>query len=416
MTRKIFSFITALIMSTLILMPSLVGCSAREDVLKIFNAGEYIDEDMCDDFVEWYYEETGKRIRVQYDTFSTNEEMYTKVTKKKMDYDLVCPSDYMLDKMIKNGLVLPIDKDIVYDGKQAMDVINPKLLEIMETFDPGNIYGVPYMWGTFGIMYDVRNLTQSQISKMNSWGAMFDPELKGKIFMKDSVRDIFVVARLYKEREALRAASNNFTDYTTEEYHALLDDIFCNTSDDVIASVKKTLSVQRSILYKYESDSGKEDMKRGDTPAALGLFWSCDSGYVMCEYDDDENRLFDPNLWYSLPEEGSNVWVDAFAISKYAGNIDAANYFLKFINMTDNAYRNMDYVGSPTAVQEAFDSYKDDLMEDEAFQAMSEEYRDMYIAMMFPSDEDLERCGIMTDFGDEAGSKITRMWIEVKAG
>ena len=165
------------------------------------------------------------------------------------------------------------------------------------------------------------------------------------------------------------------------------------------------------MLLKYEVDDGKNDMLAGTTEAWLGLFWSCDSGLIMQEDGGD-------HFYYEVPKEGSNVWVDGWLIPAYSANPDAANYFLKFINMHEYARINYDYLGNTLAVKSVMDEVKAELESDEDgfFADTYDGFKQMYIDMMFPSESVLARCGVMRDFGKAMNTALDSMWIDVRAG
>ena len=138
------------------------GCSNRASILKVYNLGEYMDESVIEGFEQWYYEETGERVTLQYKTYITNEDMYTEIYKKHADYDVVCSSDYILSRMLRNNLLLPVNREIVYGEDGEDGVISADILRSVNDYENWNAdhsytdavrYSVPYMWGTFGIMY-----------------------------------------------------------------------------------------------------------------------------------------------------------------------------------------------------------------------------------------------------------------------
>ncbi|MDE5592349.1 MAG: extracellular solute-binding protein [Clostridiales bacterium] len=407
MKKKILGIIMAAVMATTS-AAALVGCSPRDEVLKIYNWGDYIDESLIGEFEDWYKAETGKNIIVQYDTFETTEDVITRIEVLKSDYDLVCPSDYIAERMIKAGLAQKVDKDI-FDVTD--DFLYDGLAEMVKPFDPNNDYYVPYVWGTFGIMYDT-NYIDAGSEDMTSWEAMWSPKYKKHILMKDSVRDAYSVAQIYANREKLSQLSDGFTDYN-DEYREELISYFTGTSENLIKTAQDALVTQKRLLYKYEVDDGKNDMLAGTTEAHLGLFWSCDTCLIMQEDGGD-------HFYYEVPKEGSNVWVDGWLIPKYAGNVTAANYFLKFINLYDDdhdyAMTNFDYMGASMASKAVMEDAKAALIEDEDgfFEDKEEWFKDMYIDMLFPSEEVLARCGVMRDFGKKWSTELDSMWIDVK--
>ncbi len=389
---------------------ALTACTPRDEVLKIYNWGDYIEESLIDEFEVWYKKETGRNIEVRYDTFDTNETMLMRIETQKADYDLVCPSDYIAERMIDAKLAKKINKDIFdidmttafYDG----------LADMVKPFDGNNEYYVPYVWGTFGIMYDTNRIAPGS-DECKSWAALWSREWekktgKRRVLMKDSVRDAYSVAQLYRNREVLREASDGFTDYTADAYVKELTSCFSEITAKSIADAQKTLIAQKPAVYKYEVDNGKADMLASTTEAWLGLFWSCDVLLVMIEDGGD-------HFYYEVPEEGSNVWVDGWIIPKYAQNEEAANYFLKFINTHEYAKTNFEWMGSSMSLKSVMDEAKLELEEDEEFfEAYYPEFKDMYIDTLFPPSEVLKRCGVMRDCGTQKSTDLAGMWIDVK--
>ena len=319
-SRRILSVLTASAIAVTSASMA-VACTPRSEILRIYNWGDYMDESLKSEFEKWYAQETGKNIKVQYNTFDTNEDMITHIEVRHEDYDLVCPSDYMAERMIKDGLVQKVNTEI-FDTFDA-DLFYDGLAEMISPFDKNNEYFVPYIWGTFGIMYDV-NKIEAGSDAMKSWSALWSQDYNKHILMKDSVRDAYSVARIYGNRDKLSELSDGFTDYN-EAYRAELVKYFSEIDQTLVNEAKTTLLQQRPVLLKYEVDDGKNDMLAGTTEAWLGLFWSCDSGLIMQEDGGD-------HFYYEVPKEGSNVWVDGWLIPAYSANPDAANYFLKFIN------------------------------------------------------------------------------------
>lgn len=408
MKKKIIGLIMAAVMATSS-AAALVACTPRNEVLKIYNWGDYIDESLIGEFEDWYKSETGKDITVQYDTFDTNEDMIMRIEVLKSDYDLVCPSDYMAERMIKSGLAQKIDRDIIDITDEGFLVDG--LAEMVQPFDPNNEYFVPYCWGTLGIMYDT-NRIEAGSEKMKSWAAAWSKDYSKHILMKDSVRDAYSIAQIYINTDKLSALSDGFTDYN-DEYRKELISYFTSTSNSLIKSAQNALVKQKRMLYKYEVDDGKNDMLAGTTQAYLGTFWSCDVGLIMQE-DGGEH------FYYEVPKEGSNVWLDGWIIPKYAGNKTAANYFLKFINLYNDEYdfamTNFDYMGTSMANKAVMDDAKIALMEDEDgfFDDKEDWFKDMYLEMMFPPEDVLARCGVMRDFGKKWSTELDSMWIDVK--
>lgn len=406
--RKFISIMTACVAAASVPL-ALCACAPRSAVLKIYNWGDYIDDSLLDEFESWYEDQTGESVKVKYDTFDTNETMYMRIDTQKADYDLVCPSDYIAERMINEGLAQKLDST-VFDMKTP-DAFYDGLLDMVQPFDAGNEYYVPYVWGTFGIMYDVDHIAPAD-PKLEYWDSLWSGDWqkqtgKKRVLMKDSVRDAYSVAMIYENREALYELSDGYTDYNAE-YRKELISYFSEIDEQKIEAAGRTLTEQKSVLYKYEVDDGKNDFLAGTTEAWLGLFWSCDAELIMIEEGGD-------HFYYTVPKEGSNVWLDGWLIPKYAKNTKAANYFLKFINTHEYAAVNYEYLGSSIAVKSVMDEAKQSLEDDDEFFADKYDgFKDMYIEMLFPSAETLSRCGVMRDFGVKWSTELDSMWIDVK--
>ena len=396
---------------------SVTGCAPRNEVLKIYNWGDYINEDLIGEFEDWYFEETNERVQVKYETFDTNETMIMRIETQKADYDLVCPSDYMAERMISSGLAQKVDRTIFDMSEEGL--FYDGLAEIISPFDNNNEYFVPYCWGTFGIMYDTDRIEvgSEKAEEMNSWAALWSDEWvsssgKKRILMKDSVRDAYSLARIYSNTEELSELSNGFTDYN-EAYREKLISFFSYIDDEdefdrAIKEAQDALIEQKKVVCKYEVDDGKNDMLAGTTDAWLGFFWSCDAALIMQETGGD-------HFYYTVPKEGSNVWLDGWIIPKYAKNVKAANYFLKFINTHEYAAENLEYMGTSMALKSVMEEAREEIESDDTFEDdYFEGFKEMYLEMMFPSAEVLSRCGVMRDFGMKRNTDLDSMWIDVK--
>lgn len=406
--KRIFSAFVAAVMGVFG-ATAFCGCAPRSEILKIYNWGDYIEESLIGEFEKWYKAETGETVTVKYDTFDTNETMIMRIETQKADYDLVCPSDYMAERMIKTGLAKKVDPDIF--DMSGMDMFYDGLADMIKPFDNNNEYFVPYVWGTFGIMYDVNRIAAGS-PEMESWSALWSNKWqkqsgKKRTLMKDSVRDAYSLARIYANTDKLSELSDGFTDYN-DEYRAELVSYFSEINAKAIAEAQNALIKQKSVICKYEVDDGKNDMLAGTTDAWLGFFWSCDAGLIMIEEGGE-------HFYYTVPKEGSNVWVDGWIIPKYAKNTKAANYFLKFINMHEYAATNFEWMGESVAVKSVMDEAKQAIEEDDEFEdGYYEGYKQMYLDMMFPPADVLNRCGIMRDFGIKMNTELDSMWIDVK--
>ncbi len=423
--KKLTILILIALILSLMLLPILSGCNNKVIVLKVYNAQDYIEDgkesSVLRDFEEYYKQKTGQKVRIQYDTFDTLERAYTIINKREADYDVMCPSDYIIEKMKKQDLLIEINKDKIPNLKN----IPPYLLD--RNFDRGNQYSVPYMWGTVGIMYNADKVSEEDL---NNWNLLWNEKYKNKILMKDSIRDSVFIATIYAYRKELEEFAKTAT---PEEYRDKISDLTNNITEDKIAKVEKELRKQYDILYAYEVDSGKDSMINGE--AYVNLAWSGDAVWAIEEAL--ENKI---NLDYYIPEEGSNIWFDNWVIPKYAKNVDIAHEFINFMCEPDISLRNMDETGYTTAVisPEIIDYMSDDtvdandftyLFEDKAGKISEEnlkliqQYKNDYgidftslqiPEITMPSTNIADRLVEMTDFGEKQDI-VVKMWTRVKA-
>jgi spermidine/putrescine transport system substrate-binding protein len=380
------------------LVLALAGCSEdRSQILKVYNWADYIDEDLLDEFEQWYEEETGEKVEIIYQTFDINETMLSKIELGHEDYDVVCPSDYIIERMLKNDLLLPLDKDFG-DTPNYLDNIAPyisqTLGQIEENGRNARDYSVGYMWGTVGLIYNPKYIPDSEVS---SWNVLRNPAYSGKVLMKDAFRDVYTAFLVALNKEALDAGEKT------------IETITYDTSEESIAIVENYLDSFRDAVCGWEADFGKEQMTK--ELAWINLSWSGDAQWAI-----DEAAAVGMDLRYAIPEEGSAIWFDGWVIPKYAKNVKAANYFINFMCKPENAIRNMDMTGYVSAVggSEVLENMEDS----ESFDPIDASYffgpgaeAVCVNPVMYPSRSTVERCGIMHDTDTEA---LLKMWSRVK--
>ena len=346
------------------------ACTPREEKLKLYMPGEYIDEELFEEFESWYKEQTGKKVKVEIETFDTVEQVQRAVEENKADYDLLCPSDYMIEYLIQKQLVQKVNKSVIDVTENGL--FKAQYLETSKAFDPTLEYAVPYMYGTLGLVYD-KSKTRKDIT---SWDSLFGSEYAGHRSVKDSIRDAYAAACLYN-------AGNTLKSLTGAEKKAAVQAVFEDTSASTIASAKSALLSVKSGGAEWDVDNIKFEMAAGTSDVAVALMWSCDAGYVMNDYEDADGNEKEGNrdLWYVVPEEGGNVYIDAFVISKYAVNVDAANWFLKFLCLKDTAIANSEYAGAISPVAAAYDALYEDYTdpENEMLSGVDAAWRAMFI-------------------------------------
>ncbi len=332
------------------------GCGSKAEnsagEVIVYNWGEYIDPEV----LTMFEEETG--ISVVYDEFETNEIMYPKVEAGASKYDVICPSDYMIEKMIQNDLL----SEINFDHIPNMKNIGEAYLEQSKNFDPENKYSVPYCWGTVGILYNKTMVSEP----ITSWSALWDDQYKDNILMQDSVRDAFMVA--LKEL----GYSGNSTD------------------EKELNEAKDLLITQKPLIQAYVIDQVRDKMIGGE--AALGVIYSGEAIYTQRE---------NPDLEYVIPEEGTNVWIDSWVIPKNAPNQENAEKFINFLCREDIALKNFEYItySTPNVAAQA-------LIEDEAIKNSP---------IAFPDLTKYQNLETFSYLGEDADELYNELWKEVKS-
>ena len=327
--------------------------------LYVYNWGEYIDESVIEDFEK----ETG--IHVVYDLFETNEEMYPVIEAGGVAYDVVCPSDYMIQKMIENDLLAEID----FDNIPNLDQIDPEYMERSKAFDPENKYSVPYTWGTVGILYNDKRLEELGVEPPDSWLDLWDERLAGEILMQDSVRDAFMCAL-----KPLGYSLNS-------------------TDPNELEQAKDMLIAQKPLVQAYVIDQVRDKMLGEE--AAVGVIYSGEMLYLQ---ELAEGKDF--NLEYVIPKEGTNLWIDSWVIPKNAKNKENAEKWIDFLCRPDIAKRNFEYITYATPNRGAFELLDEDLQQNKA---------------VFPDWDSLENAEVYQYLGEEADSLYNELWKEVKS-
>ncbi len=355
--KRIYQLKKAMCALILLSVSALCGCGSTEKGVNgqviVYNWGEYIDPET----IRMFEEEYG--IKVIYDEFETNESMYPKVESGAVAYDIACPSDYMISRMIQNGMLSELDYSKMPNVKKN---IGAQYFEQSKGFDPDNKYAVPYCWGTVGILYN-KTMVEEPITR---WEQLWDETYADNILMQDSVRDAFMVA------EKLNGNSMNTLD--PEELEA----------------AKDLLIEQKPLIQAYVVDQVRDKMIGGE--AAIGVIYSGEAIYTQRE---------NPDLVYVIPEEGTNVWIDSWVILKNAPNKENAEKFIDFMCREDIALMNFDYITYSTPNEAARE-----LIEDEAI-------RNSEIA--FPDLSQYDNMETYIYLGEEGDSLYNELWKEVKA-
>ena len=349
----IFVLVVLLIISTI----AFTGCfssgkkSDDKNTVTVFNYGDYIDVSVLKTFEK----ETG--IKVKYEEYVTPEDMYTKYKSGVINYDVICTSDYMVEKMMQEGEAQKIDTSSMEYYKN----IDEKYLDFCKAFDPTNEYAVPYLWGTVGILYNTKVIKE----KVDSWSILWDKKYDDQIVMQNSMRDAFMVPLKWN------GISLN------------------TTSQKELKQAQSLLLKQKPIVEAYLVDEARDAMVSGD--ASMAVIYSGDATVAMEENED---------LDYVVQKEGSNVWLDCFLIPKTAEHKEAAEKFIDYMNRQDIAQKNFDYIYYGTPNKAVYDTLDDDTKEDYT---------------IFPEEATLDKCEVYKYLGEKTDQYYNRLWKELKS-
>ena len=387
-----------LILSILCLATTAMAAD-RAHTLKIYNWADYIDESVLDEFKVWYKEQTGEEVEIIYQLFDINEIMLAKIEKGKEDFDVVCPSEYIIERMLRNNMLLPIEKDFGQTPNYLQN-ISPYIIERFNKIDGygknANDYAVGYMWGTTGMLYNTKYVTEEEAS---TWNTLHNEKFEKKIFIKDAFRDVYSAILIHLRQNDLA------------EGKTTLEKLMYDSSDESIADVEKFLKKAKKLVAGWEADFGKEMMTK--EKAYINLSWSGDAVWAI-----EEAAAVNVSLDYRVPKEGSNVWFDGWVIPKYAVNTKAARYFINFMCRPDIAIRNMDEIGyvSVIATPEVLESRVNSELEStvDVSYFFGEGAESVKIdPVQYPDKSVIERCGMMHDSGTRT-PKMLEMWARVK--
>ncbi len=418
---------------------------AEETVLKVYNWQDYIDEGKDDDGAKisdsvmelWekdYYARTGKKVSVQYDTFETNETMLNTLRTGRSDYDLVCPSDYVIQKMISatekgNDENIAIEKFDVSAMPNYTKNVSPYISDLFEK-NGWTEYSVAYMWGTVGFLYNPETVLREDIS---TWDFFWNTDYRNRMTCKDVSRDAYVIGSLYVHRDELREANEKYKkgEISAGELQKIVNAAANDTSEKNIANVEIALSDMKKNIYGFEVDSGKTDIVSGKISANLA--WSGDAVYAMDLAEEEDEK----ELEFVIPNEGSTIYFDGWVMPKGA-NVELAQDFVDFLCRPEIAVMNMDYIGYTSAIagDEIFDLVCENYEEEDGEYEYDLSYffngtlsEDKYtdgkaiirtntfgrqLTAQYPSTDEVARCGIMEDFGDR-NEAVLEMWSKVKS-
>lgn len=372
-------------------------------------------------------------IKVNYYTFDTNEAMYNELIKDPTAVDIICPSEYMIMKMKEEKLIQPYtmpENYVKYGSPYIKEVFETlKLNEVTDTkyADVQNpTYAIGYMWGTMGLIYNAEKFTDDDFKH---WSNLFDEKFKGKITIKDSLRDSYIMAvAIVHEEELLNLKTQFKNDGDSQKYTEELFKLFNDVSPETVDKVKDVLIELKRNLYGFEVDAGKNDLLTGKID--VNFAWSGDAVYSMWEGDKPG---IEKELRYVVPEEGSNVWFDGWVMTKNA-DVESSLKFLDFVCDPSIAVRNIDYIGYTSCIggDKVFDYVVENFGDDEGdievdlgyFFGNDKDYKvtvsdgeDGYyrhLYAQYADEETILRCAVMDNFSKEDLELVNEMWSEVK--
>ena len=349
--RLLSSLLIALILVSL--LPTTAFAAKNE--ITVYNWGQYISDgtDESMDVIKEFEEETG--IKVNYLTFDSNESMYTKLKTGGTSYDIIIPSDYMIAKLISEDMLEPIDFANVPNYEYIDEAFRN------QAYDPENQYSVPYTWGTVGLIYNTKYISEEDAK---SWSCLWNSKYAGKLLMFDNPRDAFAIA------ESMLGYS-----YNTEDTQELK-----NAAD--------LLARQKPVLQAYVMDQIFDKLERGEAWAAP--YYAGDYLTMV-----EEN----PDLAFSFPEEGFNIFIDAMCIPKGCQNKEGAEAFINFLCRPDVSAANLDYIGYSTPETAAKEYMDEDVISN---------------PVSYPDEETLSRSESFAELGIEATQTMNDLWLSVK--
>lgn len=431
----------------------------KEVTLRVCSWEEYIDEggwdedeameldngttifgenSMVEDFENWYYENYGVKVDVQYSCFGTNEDLYNMLTLGDV-YDLVCPSEYMIMKLMSENKLEPLSDDFFDESNDKNYYINGVSPYIRDTFETHEIngetwskYAAGFMFGITGILYNPEKMTADEAG---TWTVLNNPKFAKQITIKDNVRDSYFAAVGALQRDKLMDPGFRAQD----DYSEQLKDIMNDVSPETIAKSQDLLQDIKDNVYSFETDSGKADMITGKVVA--NYQWSGDAVYAMDQAEEDGVQLD-----FAVPEECTNLYFDGWVMLKNGidGDADrkqAAEAFINFVSRPDNAVRNMYYIGYTSVIAGGDDdtvySYLDytygaeddeeDVVDyplgyfftgdnsdpDYVLRAPAEQV-DRQLGAQYPSQDAIDRSAVMEYFDEDATKDINQMWINIR--
>lgn len=354
--KKFLAVILSVVLACSVLAFSGCSDSAAKTTLYVYNWGEYMPDGTDDSMdVIAAFEEKYPDIKVVYDTFVSNEALYAKLKSGAANYDVIVPSDYMVARMIEEGMIQKLNFDNIPNFSNIMDDFKDPV------YDPGSQYSVPYSWGTVGVIYNTTMVEGTP----DSWDILWDEKYADNILMFNNSRDAFGIA------QKLLGYSQNTTD------------------EQELNACAEKLKEQKEVVQAYVMDEIFDKMENGE--AAVAPYYAGDAVTMI-----DEN----PDLAYFLPKEGSNRFVDAMCIPSTSQNKEAAELFINFILEGEISAAICDYLGYSTANTAAYELLSDEVKNNE---------------IIYPSQEVLDNCEFFINLPKDTNQLMQDLWVEIKA-
>ena len=373
----------------------------RQQILKVYNWDEYIGVGVIEKFEQWYKEVTGNTIKVEYTTYDYPEDMFAQILDGQADFDIFCPPEYLAERMMKHGILSPIDTSFVEKGipnwmKYTSPFIDGLLKHIGENQGlSAKDYTVAYLWGTTGVLINKKYVKPEEVY---SWRFLFDSKFHKKVIMKDSFSDIYNVFINYAYYNDVKSGSTN---------RNLLAEYMTNRN---IAIVEDLLSKARPQMKSFGVDEDKRMMADGSN--WLSVTWNGDARWAM----DESGESVD--LQYVVPQEGSDCWVDCWVIPTCAKNPEAASYWINFLCRPDIALLCMEETGyssaiaSPEILKAVTDNNIKETIDLSYF--FGPDATAVHVdSVMYPKLSTIERCSFLRDSGDRQ-EVIREIWEKTK--
>lgn len=373
----------------------------RQEVLRVYNWGDYIGEGVIDMFEKWYQDVTGHPIKVEYITYDYPEDCFTQILCGQAQVDVFCPPEYLAERMMKHKMLHRIDTSFVEKGiPNWMNGTSPFIDDLLQHIGEAQgivakDYTIGYLWGNTGVLINTKYVNPEDVY---SWKFLFDPKFRGKVIMKDSFSDIYNIFINYAFYDDIKAGTTN---------RNLLAAYLTNRN---IAIVEDLLKQARPQMKSFAVEDDKRQMQDGKE--WMTLTWNGDAKWAI---DEAADKL---QLQYIVPIEGSDCWADCWVIPTSCQNVQAASYWLNFMCRPDIALLCMAETGysSAIATPEILEAVTDNSLQhtiDLSYFFGPEATAVHVDSIMYPDKDVISRCSFLRDSGDRQ-EVLREIWEKVK--